>query len=112
MVACELPRLPRSRRRRSDHLLLPTLGSPCPPVKDHRIEFTMMQLPGDSGITLMQYSPWVWHVSRDGKHVGTISGDRLGGFTARDIHFESIGRGYVSAEAAVEAWDLVTDRHL
>lgn len=64
----------------------------------------MMQLPDDSGITLMQYSPWVWHVCCAGKHVGTISGDRVGGFTARDIHFESIGRGYASAEAAVEAW--------
>jgi len=72
----------------------------------------MMQLPGESDITLMQYSPWVWHVSHAGRHVGTISGDRLGGFTARDIHFQSIGRGYASAEAAVQAWAPVTDRQL
>jgi hypothetical protein len=72
----------------------------------------MMQMPDVTGVTLMQYSPWVWHVSRAGKHVGTISGDRVGGFTARDIHFESIGRGYASAEAAVEAWGPVVDRQL
>ena len=71
-----------------------------------------MQPPLETGITLTPHSPWVWHVSRAGKHVGTISGDRVGGFTARDIHFESLGRGYASAEAAVQAWAPVTDRQL
>ena len=57
-----------------------------------------------------QYSPWVWHARRDGKHVGTLSGDSLAGFTARDIHHNSIGRGYVSAEAAKQAWVPVMAR--
>ena len=71
----------------------------------------MMQLPSNSGITLTQHSPWVWHVSLDGKHAGTVSGDRVVGFTARDIHHDSIGGGYVSAEAAMSAWISVTDKH-
>jgi len=91
------------------------LAAPDPrwPVsfKDQRIEYAMMQPPYDSGIKLTQHSPWVWHVSRDGKRVGTVSGDRVGGFTARDVHYNSIGRGYVSAEAAIQAWIPVTYRH-
>jgi hypothetical protein len=71
----------------------------------------MMQRPLNKGITLAQHSPWVWHVSLDGKHAGTVSGDRVVGFTARDIHYNSIGRGYVSAEAAMQAWVPVTDSH-
>jgi hypothetical protein len=64
----------------------------------------MMQQPLKTGITLVQYSPWVWHVSRDGKRVGTVSGDVVAGFTARDMHHDSIGHGYVTAEAAIQAW--------
>jgi hypothetical protein len=71
----------------------------------------MRQSPLNTGITLTQHSPWVWHVSRDGKRVGTVSGDRVVGFTARDIHYDSIGRGYVSVEAAIQAWNPVTDKH-
>jgi hypothetical protein len=71
----------------------------------------MTQPPYDSCIKLTQHSPWVWHVSRDGKRVGTVSGDRVVGFTAKDIHYNSIGRGYASAEAAVQAWVPVTGRH-
>ena len=70
----------------------------------------MTQPPLSAGITLTQYSPWVWHARRDGKHVGTVSGDSLAGFTARDIHHNSIGRGYVSAEAAKQAWVPVMAR--
>jgi hypothetical protein len=69
----------------------------------------MMQPPHSSGITLAQHSPWVWHVHRDGRRVGTVSGDSVAGFTARDIHYNSIGRGYVSAEAAMQAWVPVMD---
>ena len=57
-----------------------------------------------TGITLTPHSPWVWHVSRAGKRLGTVSGDSVDGFTARDINSRSIGRGYVSAEAAKQAW--------
>jgi hypothetical protein len=32
------------------------------------------------------------------------SGDGVDGFTARDIDHRSIGHGYVSAEAAMQAW--------
>jgi len=71
----------------------------------------MVQPPRNTGITLTQHSPWVWQVSRDGKRLGTVSGDSVAGFTARDIHYDSIGRGYVSAEAATQAWVPVTVRH-
>ena len=71
----------------------------------------MVQPPLNTGITLTQHSPWVWQVSRDGRRLGTVSGDSVAGFTARDIHYNSIGRGYVSAEAAMQAWVPVTVRH-
>ena len=71
----------------------------------------MVQPPRNTGITLTQHSPWVWQVSRGGKRLGTVSGDSVAGFTARDIHYHSIGRGYVSAEAAIQAWVPVTVRH-
>ena len=71
----------------------------------------MGQQPVTTGITLTQHSPWVWQVSRDGKRLGTVSGDSVAGFIARDIHHDSIGRGYVSVEAAIQAWVPVTVRH-
>ena len=71
----------------------------------------MMQPTHDSGITLTQYSPWVWHVRLDGRRVGTVSGDRVAGFTARDMHYDSIGRAYATAEAAIQAWVPVIDSH-
>ena len=68
-----------------------------------------MTQPGlNAGITLTQLSKWVWRVSRDGRYVGTINGDSVIGFTARDIDYVSIGRGYVSAEAAMQAWAPAT----
>jgi hypothetical protein len=69
-----------------------------------RIEFAMTQPPLDPGITFTQPSRWVWHVSFHGKRVGTVNGDGMLGFTARDVDHHSIGRGYVSAEAAMRAW--------
>jgi hypothetical protein len=42
--------------------------------------------------------------------VGTVSGDAVAGFTARDIHYESIGRDYATAESALQAWVPVTGR--
>ena len=72
----------------------------------------MMQPPHTFGLTITQHSPWVWHVSRDGKRVGTVSGDRVVGFTARDIHYNSIGRGYASAEAATQAWVSAMNCHI
>jgi hypothetical protein len=102
---------PRPRLRRLYHLLLQTFGGLCPSIRDHRIEFVMMQQTHDTGITLTQYSPWVWHVWLDGKRMGTVSGDRVAGFTARDMQHDSIGRGYACVEAAVEAWVPVIDTH-
>jgi len=64
----------------------------------------MTRPPLHPGMTFRQLSQWVWNISLDGKHVGTVSGDRLGGFTARDVDFHCIGRGYDSAEAAMQAW--------
>ena len=63
-----------------------------------------MQPPDRTDITLIPHSPWVWHVYLHGEHVGTISGDGVDGFTARDIDHRSIGHGYLSAEAAMQAW--------
>lgn len=64
----------------------------------------MTQPPLDPGITFTQPSRWVWHVSFHGERVGTVNGDGMLGFTARDVDHHSIGRGYVSAEAAMRAW--------
>ena len=65
----------------------------------------MMQPPPlDQGIALTQMSQWVWRVSRDGQWVGTVNGDSVIGFSARDVDYELIGRGYPSAEAAMQAW--------
>jgi len=64
----------------------------------------MMQPARNSGITFTHISPWIWHVYLDGKRVGMVNGDSMLGFTARDTGYHSIGRGYVSAEAAMQAW--------
>jgi hypothetical protein len=69
----------------------------------------MMQQPLNSGITFTQPSPWVWHVSFDGKRVGTVNGDSVVGFIARDMTHRSIGR-YFSVEAAMQVWVPVGDR--
>ncbi len=63
-----------------------------------------MPPPLQTSITLMRHSPWLWHVSRAGKRLGTVNGDSVDGFTARDNNHHSIGRGYISAEAALQAW--------
>jgi hypothetical protein len=69
----------------------------------------MTQLPLNAGITFTQPSEWLWQVSLDGRHVGTVNGDSVLGFTARDTEHHSIGRGYVSAEAAMGVWVPVVD---
>jgi hypothetical protein len=63
----------------------------------------MIQRPLSFDITFTQPSPWVWHVSLDGKRVGTVNGDSVVGFIARDMDHLSIGR-YFSVEAAMQAW--------
>jgi len=62
-----------------------------------------MQPPLDSRITFTQPSQGVWRVWLDGNRVGTVYGDEGIGFTARDIEFHSLGRGYDSVEAAIQA---------
>jgi hypothetical protein len=79
--------------------------------KDRRIELAMMQPPLHVGVTFTRLSQWIWRVSRDGKWVGTVNGDSVIGFTARDIDYQSIGRGYASAEAAMQAWAPAMDSH-
>jgi len=69
----------------------------------------MMQPTPQAGITFTQPSQWVWHVSVNGQRVGTVNGDSLGGFIARDLDHLSIGRRYLSAEAAMQAWAPVVD---
>jgi hypothetical protein len=76
--------------------------------KDHRIEFAMMQQVLHDGITFTQPYQGIWYVYLDGTRVGTVNGDSMLGFTARDTEYRSIGRGYVSAEAAMQAWVPVT----
>jgi hypothetical protein len=71
----------------------------------------MMQPPLDVGITFTKPSQWVWHVSFDGKHIGTVNGDDSCGFIARDIDYRSIGHGYVSADAAILACAPVMEPH-
>lgn len=71
--------------------------------KDHRIEIDMMQPPSNVGITFTHPSQWVWHVSLDGKRVGTVKGATSCGFIARDTDHHSIGHGYFSAAAAIQA---------
>jgi len=85
------------------HVLLPNRGGPCPSSMDHRIEFAMVQ-PPNVGMTVRQPSPWIWRVSLDGKRVGTVYGGDEGiGCTARSVDFQLLGRGYVIAEAAMQA---------
>jgi hypothetical protein len=72
----------------------------------------MTQPPPNEGITFTQPSQWVWHVYLDGERVGTVNGDTVGGFIARDIDHHSIGQRYLSAEAAMQAWVPVLDSHL
>ena len=79
---------------------------------DHRIEFDMMQPQLNVDVTFTRPSPWVWHVSLDGKRVGTVNGHWSCGFTATDINSHSIGHGYISAEAAIQACVPVMDSHL
>jgi hypothetical protein len=57
----------------------------------------------DAGITFTRPSQWTWQVSLDGKRVGTVNGDPSCGFTARDTGHHSIGIGYLSVEAAIQA---------
>jgi hypothetical protein len=72
----------------------------------------MSQPVPNEGLTFTQLSQWVWRVSLDGKWVGTVNGDSVIGFTARDVDYQSIGRGYLSAEEAMQAWAPATDRHV
>ena len=69
----------------------------------------MMQPPPSVGVTSTHPSPSIWRVSLDGKRVGTVYGDSVVGFTARDIAFHCIGRGYVNAEMAIQACVPVID---
>ena len=78
---------------------------------DHGIEFDMIQPPLNVGVTFTRPFEWVWHVSLDGKHVGTVKGHSSCGFIARDIDCHSIGHGYVSAEAAIQACVPEIDSH-
>ena len=71
----------------------------------------MMQPPPNMGVTFTHPLPSMWRVSLDGKRVGTVFGESVAGFTARDIEFHSIGHGYISAEAAIQACVPVMDSH-
>jgi hypothetical protein len=72
----------------------------------------MFQPPLTSGITFTQPSQWLWHVSLDGKRVGTVNGDNVFGFNARDMDNHSIGQRSITADAAMQAWAPVIDSHI
>jgi hypothetical protein len=66
----------------------------------------------DAGITFTRPSQWTWQVSLDGNRVGTVNGDPSCGFTARDTGHHSIGIGYLSVEAAIQACAQVGAAHV
>jgi hypothetical protein len=78
-------------------------------VKDYRIELAMMQQTLSHGITFVQPYEGIWYVYLEGRRVGTVNGDSVMGFTARNTDYRSIGRGYANAEAAMQAWVPVMD---
>ena|ERR1035437_723315 len=86
------------------HLLLGTLGGQCPSSKDHRIEFAMKHPLLSAGITFTRPYQGLWLISLYGKRVGTVEGNSVVGFTARDIDYHFIGKDNVSAKAAMHAW--------
>jgi hypothetical protein len=71
----------------------------------------MMQPPLSSRITFTQPARWVWYVWLDDKRVGTVNGDPSCGFTAEGNDHRAVGHGYLSAEAAMQAWVPVLDHH-
>ena len=80
----------------------------CVLDQDQRIESAVVQPPLNVGISFTQLSQWVWRVSRNGRWVGTVHGDNVIGFTARDVEYEPIGRSSLSAQDAMQAWSSVT----
>lgn len=62
----------------------------------------MIQTPLSPRITYIQPSEWAWHVWLDGLRVGTVTGDEVAGFIARDNNHRSIGDRYHTAEAAMQ----------
>jgi hypothetical protein len=81
-------------------------------VKDYRIELAMTQQTLNHGITFVQPYEGIWYVYLDGMRVGTVNGDSVMGFTARNTDYRSIGRGYANAEEAMQAWVPVMERHV
>jgi hypothetical protein len=70
----------------------------------------MMQPSPNVGVTFTPPSPTIWRVSLDGKRVGTVNGESVVGFSARDMDYHCIGRGYVNAETAMAACVPVLDQ--
>jgi hypothetical protein len=62
-------------------------------------------------VTFTRPAPWVWHVWLDDKRVGTVNGDSSCGFTAKGNDHIPIGHGYLTAEAAMQAWILLAGSH-
>jgi hypothetical protein len=57
--------------------------------------------PPSARITFTQPYQGFWLISFDGRRVGTVEGDGVVGFTARDIDYRFIGRDNFSAKAAM-----------
>lgn len=69
----------------------------------------MIQQSLNDGLSFTQPYLGIWYVYLAGRRVGTVNGDGSVGFTARDMEYRAIGRDFVSAEAAMQAWVAVTD---
>jgi hypothetical protein len=57
-----------------------------------------------AGITFTKPNQGVWLISLYGRRVGTVEGNSVIGFTARDIDYHFIGRDKASAKSAMQAW--------
>ena len=64
----------------------------------------MKHQPLSAVITFTKPHQGLWLISLYGKRVGTVEGNSVVGFTARDIDYHFIGKDNVSAKAAMHAW--------
>ena len=64
----------------------------------------MKHQPLSAVITFTKPHQGLWLISLYGRRVGTVEGNSVIGFTARDIDYHFIGRDNVSAKAAMQAW--------
>ena len=64
----------------------------------------MKHQPLSAGITFTNPHQGLWLISLYGRRVGTVEGNSVIGFTARDVDYHFIGRDNVSAKVAMHSW--------